>query len=105
MQRKPHLFSRRPQAGCLASLDKPPLSIWQSAILASASAKYGITFTNIERPENWLRKNSQNRQDLTPRGGVWLIGGRATKLCEDIPTRPTTNRRMIRTRSSDPAKA
>ena len=73
MQRKPYLVSQRPQVACIVSIGKPALSVWQSAILAYASAKCGITFTSVEQTDKWLRKNSQNPQHLTVKAAYELL--------------------------------
>jgi len=65
MRRKLDLVSRHDQTIHLASLEKPTLSIWQSAILACASAKCGLQFTSIEQTDKWLRANPHNPQHLT----------------------------------------
>jgi hypothetical protein len=59
------LVSQRKPGIHLASLGKPTLSIWQSAVLAYASAKCGTTFSSIDQTEKWLRKNSQDPHYLT----------------------------------------
>jgi hypothetical protein len=65
LRRKLNLVSRQEQGIHLASLGKPTLSTWQSAILAYASSKCGIRFTSIEQTDKWLRANPQNPQHLT----------------------------------------
>jgi hypothetical protein len=65
MQRKPYLVSRRPQVVSLASIGKPTLSVWQSAVLAYASAKSGVTLTSVEQTDKWLRTNARNPHHLT----------------------------------------
>jgi hypothetical protein len=61
------------QAIHLVSPGKPALSVWQSAVLAYASAKCGITFTRIEQADKWLRKNPQNPQHLTVKAVCGLL--------------------------------
>jgi hypothetical protein len=85
MQRKPYLVSRRPQVICLASPNKPKLSIWQSAVLAYASAKCGSTFTSIEQTDKWLRTNSQNPQHLTVKAVCGLLLVEPPKSVRRLP--------------------
>jgi hypothetical protein len=73
MQQTLRLVSQRKPGIHLASLGKPTLSIWQSAVLAYASAKCGTTFTSIGQTENWLRKNSQNPSHLTVKAVCSLL--------------------------------
>jgi len=65
MQRKPYLVSRRPQVVSLASIGKPTLSVWQSAVLESARAKSGVTLTSVEQTDKLLRANARNPHHLT----------------------------------------
>src|ERR1022692_2011113 len=48
-----YLVARQGQGIHLESLERPTLSIWQSAVLAYASAKCGIKFTSIEHTDRW----------------------------------------------------
>jgi len=85
MQRKPYLVSRRPQVVCIASIGKSTLSIWQSAVLAYASAKSGSTFTSIEQTNEWLRTNSQNPQHLTVKAVCGLLLVEPPKSARILP--------------------
>jgi len=73
MQRQPCAFSRQRQAVHFASLGKQPLSIWQSAVLAYASAKCGTTFTTINQTDKWLRINLRHPQHLTVKAACRLL--------------------------------
>jgi len=72
-QQKLHVASRHAQGIHLASLGKPTLSIWQSALLAYASAKCGKTFTSIEQTDKWLRTNTANPQHLAVKAVCRLL--------------------------------
>jgi hypothetical protein len=73
MQQQLYPSSRQEQGVVLASLGKPPLSIWQSAVLAYASAKCGIAFTSIEQTDTWLRTNIRHPQHLIVRVAFGLL--------------------------------
>jgi hypothetical protein len=62
MSESPGLVSRQGQGAHLSFLAKPPLSIWQSAVLAYASAKFGIRLASTEQADAWLRVNPQDPQ-------------------------------------------
>src|ERR1017187_3225383 len=68
-----YLVARQGQGIHLESLERPTLSIWQSAVLAYASAKCGIKFTSIEHTDRWLRTNPQNPQHLTVKAVFGLL--------------------------------
>jgi|HubBroStandDraft_1064217.scaffolds.fasta_scaffold321435_2 hypothetical protein len=92
MQQTLCLVSQRKPGIHLASIGKPTLSIWQSAVLAYASAKCGTTFTSIDQTENWLRKNSQNPQRLTVKAlcGLLLVEPpRGVRIFPPAPRPPT----------------
>jgi hypothetical protein len=95
MQRRPYLVSQPKQGVHLASLGKPTLSVWQSAILAYASAKCGITFTSIEQTDKWLRSNPLNPQHLTIKAVCGLLVVEPPKKSRDILTDPPPKRRLI----------
>ena len=68
-----YLVPREAQGIHLASITRPTLSIWQSAVLAYASAKCGVTFTSIEHTDRWLRTNLHNPQHITVQAVFGLL--------------------------------
>ena len=73
MQRKLHLVLRQRQGVSPASLGKATLSIWQSAVLAYASAKGGTAFTTIEQTQDWLHANTQHSEHLSVKAVCELL--------------------------------
>ena len=85
MQRKPYLVSRRPQVVCIASIGRPALSVWQSAVLAYVSAKCGSTFTSIKQTKEWLRINPEDPQHLTIKAVCGLLLVEPPKRVNTLP--------------------
>lgn len=72
-QQDAYMLSEQEQGSRLLSFGAPPLSIWQSAVLAYAGAKCGINFTSIEHTDRWLRTNPQNPEHLTVQAVFGLL--------------------------------
>jgi hypothetical protein len=91
MDRKPYLISRQKHGIHHASLGKPALSVWQSAVLAYASAKSGIAFTSIEQADRWLRTNPLNPKHLAVKAVCGLLVVEPPKKVRTFPpTQPPT---------------
>lgn len=84
-KQKFHLRSQPAQEIHLSLREKPALSIWQSAVLAYASAKCGKTFTSIEQTDKWLRTNLKNPQHLTVKAVRGLLVAEPPRENPEIP--------------------
>jgi hypothetical protein len=72
------------------------LNIWQSAVLAYASANCGITFTSIDQIGKWLRINPQDPQHPTIEVAYSLLLVEPPKNSSPDLTEPSHFRRRRR---------
>jgi hypothetical protein len=78
------------QAIHLVSPGKPALSVWQSAVLAYASAKCGLAFTSVEQTDWWLRNNPRDAQHLTVKALRELLAVKPPRGVKIFPPAPPT---------------
>lgn len=76
-------------------LTDPTLSIWQSAVLAYASAKCGISFTSIGQIDKWLQTNRQDSQRSVVRAVCRLLVAEPPKSGRAL-FRPASDRTRTR---------
>jgi len=96
-------FNRLEQGDHSASLTQPTLSIWQSAVLAYASAQCGISFSSIGQIDKWLRTNPQDSKHSAVRAVCTLLITEPPKsgrpfyhpASDGSLTRPTRTRQEI----------